>query len=249
VTNGNSPADIEWSQEVEAAAWIEKRLHPFGHNDIGSVVPEGFDSYVRLLHPCRSGPIGERVVRWSEVAQWSGRQVNGSISFEELSKPSGPVHNPFPWFEEPEQGTLTRGDTEALVSILSAYTATPEQCWFCVWNGYGWDRHGPLHRRGTPKPEYLPDPIPAKVRNGRLVRLPGREYYLYRGPIAQALTFVDYERQSPNLWWPEDRLWCVASEIDLCWTYVGGSRDMTDAILSDDRLESVGVLICDPVVA
>jgi hypothetical protein len=30
------------------------------------------------------------------------------------------------------------------------------------------------------------------------------------------------ELSGPNPWWPEDRAWCVATEIDLPYTYVGG---------------------------
>lgn len=29
---------------------------------------------------------------------------------------------------------------------------------------------------------------------------------------------------TPSLWWPDDRTWCVATEIDFRWTYVGGSQ-------------------------
>jgi len=38
---------------------------------------------------------------------------------------------------------------------------------------------------------------------------------------------------------PADRAWCVATEIDFAWTYVGGSRELIDAILADARLEAV----------
>ena len=36
-----------------------------------------------------------------------------------------------------------------------------------------------------------------------------------------------------------DRAWCVASEIDLPWTYVGGPCGLIDAILADDRIEAL----------
>jgi len=47
-----------------------------------------------------------------------------------------------------------------------------------------------------------------------------------------------FDPQSPNLFWPSDRAWCVATEIDLDSTYVGGSRALVEAILADGRLES-----------
>jgi hypothetical protein len=41
----------------------------------------------------------------------------------------------------------------------------------------------------------------------------------------------------PNLWWPEDRSWCVATEIDLPWSYVGGRAQVASAVLGEPRLE------------
>jgi hypothetical protein len=47
--------------------------------------------------------------------------------------------------------------------------------------------------------------------------------------------------QSANLWWPADHAWCVASEIDFQWSYVGGPRSCIDAILKDSRIESAEI--------
>jgi hypothetical protein len=51
--------------------------------------------------------------------------------------------------------------------------------------------------------------------------------------------------QSPSLWWPDDRAWCVASEIDFCSTYVGGSPALIERVLGDDRLEAIPVRLED----
>ena len=62
------------------------------------------------------------------------------------------------------------------------------------------------------------DPVPGAVRAGPRVHLPHRDYFLYTGPaeFVAALASVDATGgQCPNLWWPGDRAWCVASEIDL----------------------------------
>jgi len=48
---------------------------------------------------------------------------------------------------------------------------------------------------------------------------------------------VFWEDQSPNLWWPDDRAWFVATDIDYAWTYIGGSTELIDQLLADDRLE------------
>ena len=93
--------------------------------------------------------------------------------------------------------------------------------------------------------DVLPDPIPAGVRQGPRVHLPNRDYLLYFGPteaVTASLSLAD-SGQTPNLWWPEDRAWCVATEIDLAWTYVGGPAAMVKQLLADDRIE---VVAADP---
>ncbi len=193
--------------------------------------------------------MGEVKVRWSEIAGWSGREVTPSVSFEELVKPSHDDGSSFPWEGAgPSEGTLTRDETKALVSVLAPHTKPTDKCWFCIWDGYGWDRRRLLSRPGTGASTYLPDPIPHEVRTGSRVRLPNREYFLYSGSLDGALALFDGQDQSPNLWWPEDRSWCVATEIDLCWTYVGGTKTVIEAILGKRALESIEVRISDPVI-
>jgi hypothetical protein len=41
-----------------------------------------------------------------------------------------------------------------------------------------------------------------------------------------------------NLWWPDDRAWCVATEIDLAWTYVGGPAALIGDVLANPHLEA-----------
>ncbi len=83
------------------------------------------------------------------------------------------------------------------------------------------------------------------------MHLPNRHYVLYAGPIETALTTLDtgpaelasdptmqpWDTQSPNLWWPEDKAWSVATEIDYAWTYVGGSERLIEALLAMDGIE------------
>ena len=66
----------------------------------------------------------------------------------------------------------------------------------------------------------------------------GRDYLLYSGAPDDALVFVNIENQSPNLWWPEDRSWCVATEIDLHYTYIGAPRDLIHRLLAHPVLEA-----------
>jgi hypothetical protein len=46
---------------------------------------------------------------------------------------------------------------------------------------------------------------------------------------------------TPQLLWPEDRTWAMASEIDWDSTIVAGSRSLVESILADDRFEAFEV--------
>ncbi|MEA3218698.1 MAG: hypothetical protein QOJ19_4854, partial [Acidimicrobiia bacterium] len=72
-------------------------------------------------------------------------------------------------------------------------------------------------------------------------------YFLARGSIDEVLpsTLDEPWDQSPNLWWPDDRAWIVATEVDFAWTYVGGSSELIEELLNEARLEALPALLTD----
>jgi hypothetical protein len=61
---------------------------------------------------------------------------------------------------------------------------------------------------------------------------PSRRYLLYRGPLGAATAMRSgIAFHAPNLWWPQDRSWCVATDIDLPRTYVGGTEACVATLL------------------
>lgn len=223
---------LTWSTRVDEADWIAERLLAPEKQSVSSIVPGGFDAFARLLHPLRGGPLGSGiVVRWSEVAAWSGRPLDRDSQFHAIALSRDGSEQLPPWHPAtPGQGRLDAADAVALIDVLGRHTSTPDRCWFCLWDGYGW---GDTAARA--------DPVPAEVRAGPRVHLPWRDYFLYSGPIEAALACVDSEGQTPNLFWPDDRAWCVASEVDLSSTYVGGSRRLADEVVEDRRIEALAV--------
>jgi hypothetical protein len=115
-----------------------------------------------------------------------------------------------------------------LVNALRDFTSTPGQCWFCLWEGYG----------NIDTRLYKP---------ASRVRAPGRDYLLFRGPLDAVTSFVVGEfpfwGYSPNIWWPEDRSWCVATDIDLFDTFIGGSKECIEAVLTTPDLEALPTTI------
>jgi len=76
---------------------------------------------------------------------------------------------------------------------------------------------------------------------------PQRQYYLATGPLAAAHEPVDHSDRTASLWWPEDRAWCVATEVDLSWTYVGGSQECIASILAHPGIEALPAELSDRV--
>jgi hypothetical protein len=144
------------------------------------------------------------------------------------------------------EGSLPAPLIPALVEHLGGATTTRADCFFAVWAGFG-----------IGKPIVRFDPgvswLERKLTLRRLSRveswktkaptleLPERAYHVFSGPIEGATTNLSGSPsglgwQSANLWWPADHAWCVATEIDNAWTYVGATRQCIDGILADGRL-------------
>ena len=72
------------------------------------------------------------------------------------------------------------------------------------------------------------------------MRIGGHTFLLLRGPVelAAANLLAEPSSQSANIWWPADRAWCVATDIDLVTTYVGGSTACVADLLADGGLET-----------
>lgn len=49
---------------------------------------------------------------------------------------------------------------------------------------------------------------------------------------------ADFPGVMPQLLWPADHTWVVASEIDFDSTIVAGSRTLIEAVVADDRFEA-----------
>jgi hypothetical protein len=209
---------VRQSAEVEEAAWIADRLSPFNSCAVTSVVPSGFEAYTRVLHPLAPPARGQRPGRWVDVASWSGIELVPGISFPDIALPEHEPSGVEPWPRQvPQVGTLHVTDADALAAVLARHTSTQDRCWFCMWEGWG----------------------SVLVADGPRVELPGRRYALFVGPLAALPSLIDaHDNHSPSLWWPDDRAWCVATEIDLAWTYVGGQAALISDVLANPRLEA-----------
>jgi len=224
------PAGRPLEDDVSAGGWIAEALEGRAWGTVAAFVPAVFAGYGRVLHPAvRYAGDDDVEVAWAEVAdansalahplmQWPAITGGWEFVSEEDQSPL--------WDDSPAEGHLPATVAARLAGVLRGHTSTADDCWFGVWQGW------------------------AGVRStGPLLRLPDRDHLLFRGPVELATANLADEpsEQSANLWWPADRAWFVATDVDLMSTYVGGSAACLAELAAIDGLEVVPADPADPV--
>jgi hypothetical protein len=247
--------------DLSPAAWISDEVDGFALG-VRSLVPDRFEAYGRILHPvgriCSYAeysapdfrmPESEPALHWADIAAQTGRKIHPRVQFDSLIGAPREADRRY----EAEIGTLDSDLYDALCGLLKEHTSTPRRCWFCVWEGYGQIQGHPAAAKfyvgatAPPDAEPVPPAFDREVMEGPRVSVPGRDYFLLEGELQGWEAYFDAGWDSPNLFWPDDKAWCVATEIDLDSTYVGGSQELIDALLVDDRFETVPAHPDDPV--
>jgi hypothetical protein len=135
---------------------------------------------------------------------------------------------------------------EVVASVGERHTSSPDEAWFAVWEGHGFDNiarrvawaeapsdEAEEHTRNVERQRLRDEDrrTNAAIRKhlDRIPRFdrPGRTYYLLTGPVS-AVTNLRYpdtpDWRNPDLFWPADRRWFVATDVDFWSLYLGGSR-------------------------
>jgi hypothetical protein len=154
------------------------------------------------------------------MAEASNAVVHPSVDWEAME-----ARNPQGFgvarYLAPPRGSLPAAQRNAVAEVLSRHTRAPQSCYFGIWEGYG-----------------------DVVTGGAVTfEIPHRSMALFHGDLScLVMTFSRSRDQSANLSWPEGKEWCVATDIDLDSTYVGGSVECVHALLEDERLEGFTVI-------
>ncbi|MCY3884645.1 MAG: hypothetical protein OXG24_06955 [Gammaproteobacteria bacterium] len=253
------------ANNADEAHWVSKALGEGEWSNVSGIVPSGFEVYAAVRHPAwrvecteenlsdlLSGHHCGRPVRWAEVAesdlpvgygyvyytergiaQDRGTQFRrlqqGGWIVEEIPPASMQTLRPGDaWIDGPKEGTLEPDQARTLRNVLARETENSALCWFGIWEGFG----------------YLTE----AQRTAPTIEAPDRRWHLFRATLDHLELSLGgdwFEYQTANLAWPDNRNWCLATEIDAEVTYVGGDKDLITAILDEPSLEAVPVRLGD----
>lgn len=207
------------TDDVERASWLGPRMYRLGGwARVGSVAGYGFEAYGRILHPRPTGAGTWEQRRWADVAATAGKVMHPLVQWERLLG-----------HDEPRGGTSDVGYLDpqvlaALAPLLGRATTTPGDALAAYWVG------------GT-----------GQVLTGRSASIDRYGYVLAQTDTAElaepgwGLRLGLRIDDPPQLLWPEDHAWVLATEIDWDSTIVAGPRELVDAILTDGRFEAYPV--------
>jgi len=209
--------------DTKIAEWIKTSLEkPWSRqsdrNYVASIIPKGFPDYARILHPAYSNQ-DMKEIKWAEIADILSCKAHPQMQWHKIAQFEG-SNSMFERITPPFTGNLPERQAKVLSYILRKYTNTPEECYFAIWDGWNFSGEKPW-------------------TEAVLLKLGDRNYYLVKGSIDCAQKSISpLFWQSASLWWPKDRSWCVATDIDLMCTYVGASIPCIEEILADKRVEA-----------
>jgi hypothetical protein len=230
-------AKLDVCSDVTRGDWIRDSLVPWipFSNDsmtIGSIIPTGFESYVLIRH------FGE-----GDYQGALGPTTLGTLLRVLSSFTNTPDHCIYAMWEGFGWGIPGVPFTPLSRSRFKRFIRE-----FRL-------RYGSYPRRAEPI-QSSPDPelhtLPSGLFNTELFTLPFRNYLLAEGPLMEALRvghvrMGSFRAQSPNIMWPHDRNWILATEIDFDVTLVGGTEELIESILTTDSLTTERFLITDSV--
>ncbi|MFC0678129.1 hypothetical protein ACFFGH_09780 [Lysobacter korlensis] len=178
-------------------AWIEERLGEW--STMHSVVPRGYDAYVRVFHPIEaqlldwtgSGyvTLEQRVLTWHAVARSTRTTVHPLMQWTAIGRglPQYRAETRGWQYGEPAQGRMP---VEWLSRAVSVLHRGGEPCGrAAVWEGYGWLRPSgtgtaqlsahdePADATASPIDESLP--FEPAEQAGRMLDLPSRSYFVF----------------------------------------------------------------------
>ncbi|MHA7207750.1 hypothetical protein [Arthrobacter sp. MDT1-65] len=182
-------------------------------NLVTSVVPPGYQRYVRVLNPVDLG--NGSVLRWSDIVERSGLETSPWMQWDELkSRPDAALPDDE---AQPAMGNPHPSLAKALIRELHV---DDRRHYFASWTGYAEE---------DARPTVMFSPY-------------GREMVLYSGTLIDEqggpVVPVTMTGRVPMYWWPGNLRWCVGQDVYARSLIVGCDLATAGRLLTAPGLDS-----------
>lgn len=206
--------------DIDSAAWLSQTIDPSKRSSLASLLPPIFDSYVRILYPAELEIDASHVqpVRWADAARAAGGIAHADMQWESLTGSVPPRRQAWT-FGPPRVNEVADDLIMSIAEALASYTQQPDSCFFAVWEGN--------------------TAIADLANSYPLSGIGGLNYLLLHGSLSRAADTLRGLR--PNLWWPADRTWCVATHFDFDSAFFACPLAAGDDLVTNRSLEAWGM--------
>lgn len=213
---------LRHEDDLLPAEAVAKMLDAEGDR-VTSVIPSGYESYVRILNPIelRDGS----AVSWTDIVSRNGIEPRAWMQWHEFAALKGVVL-PDGYWREPDMGNPPVSLAKRLILALGPDQSTH---YFASWAGYAME---------IQEPTVMFSPYQ-------------REMVLYSGSLIDEhrvpLLPTTPTGRVPMYWWPSDLRWFVGHDIYARSLLVGCAQNTAKTILEDPNLDAYPINPSDNV--
>lgn len=213
---------LDHEHDVRPAEAVAELLDSAG-SSVTSIVPSGYESYVRILNPIelRDGS----VVSWTDAVARNGVEPQAWMQWPEFAASEG-VALP-DGDAEPRMGNP---HPSLAIALIEALHVDQRVHYFATWAGYATE---------YPEPTAMFPPY-------------RREMVLYSGPLIDEdgtpLVPTTVDGRVPMYWWPSDLQWVTGQDIYARSLIVGCPHRMAQRILDASDLDAYLISPLDTVL-
>lgn len=217
---GHRMQSLSHEPDNRAAVPLARSLDAAGSR-VTSLVPPGYDRYIRILNPIEA--YEGVLLRWSDVVSSAGLTISPWMQWNEVSShvDALPANN-----AQPKMGDPQRTVAEALIRVLGVGSGRYN---FASWEGYsGEDGAAVIH--------FSPVNRGMVLYSGRLLDEAG-------APLIP----ITASGRIPMYWWPDDLSWCIGQDIYARSLIIGCDLATARKVLSDPELDAYFIQETDSV--
>jgi hypothetical protein len=173
---------------------------------VAALVPQAFESYVRLLNPVEIPYPGEGTTTWAAIGKRLGMEIGPETGWQDIEDNPGYTDE----LGEPTSGTMPIEMARHLATLLGGSANSEVETFGMMWAGYA----------------EIPRAASATTTVGF-----ENDMHVFTGGLREIAS--EHWNRVPMHWWPADRSWYVGGDVYGRSVYVGAARDVTRLLLSE----------------